>query len=321
MIDRRSIILSPFILAAFGLVREAFALPGERPRVVATFSILADIARNVAGERAEIVALVGPDGDMHTYAPTPADAKQIAGASLILMNGLYFEGFLDRLVKASGKKVPVVSLSEGIKPLPSEHERDDHKHEHGRKDDHGSDAHNHDHDGVDPHVWHDVGNAKLYVEAIRTALTVLDPPGGETYEQNARRYLSELDALDREIRSTVAAIPLENRTVITSHDAFAYFEAAYGIRFLAVQGLSTDSEASAKDVAAIIARIRQGNIRAIFVEAMADPRLVERIARETGIRVGGRLYADALSTSDGPAPTYIAMMRHNMKTLVTALVA
>jgi zinc/manganese transport system substrate-binding protein len=270
-------------------------------KAVATFSILADLVRQVGAGRVEVTALVGPDGDAHVYSPTPADSRRLAEARLVVANGLGFEGWMARLIRASGTKAPVVEAAKGTKPLK------------------GADAHGHGH-GVDPHAWQNVGNAKLYVGAIRDALVAADPEGRGTYEANAAAYLKELDALEAEIRTAVAAIPPERRKVITSHDAFAHFEAAYGIDFIAPQGVSTEAEASAQGIARIIQQIRRDRIPAVFVESIADRRVIERIAQETGARIGERLYSDALSGSGGPAPTYIAMMRHNMRALGAALV-
>jgi zinc/manganese transport system substrate-binding protein len=269
-------------------------------KAVATFSILADLVRQVGAGRVEVTALVGPDGDAHVYSPTPADSRRLAEARLVVANGLGFEGWMARLIRASGTKAPVVEAAKGTKPLK------------------GADAHGHGH-GVDPHAWQNVGNAKLYVGAIRDALVAADPEGRGTYEANAAAYLKELDALEAEIRTAVAAIPPERRKVITSHDAFAHFEAAYGIDFIAPQGVSTEAEASAQGIARIIQQIRRDRIPAVFVESIADRRVIERIAQETGARIGERLYSDALSGSGGPAPTYIAMMRHNMRALGAAL--
>jgi zinc/manganese transport system substrate-binding protein len=278
----------------------ARAQGGGRLKAVATFSILADFVRRVGGERVEVTALVGPDGDAHVYAPTPADSRRLAEARLVVANGLGFEGWIARLIRASGTKAPLVEAAKGTKPLKA------------------ADAHGHGH-GADPHAWQNVAHAKVYVAAIRDALIAADPEGRGPYEAQAAAYLAELDALDAEIRAAVAQIPPERRRAITSHEAFAHFEAAYGLDFVAPQGVSTEAEPSAKDVARIIQQIRRERIPAVFVETIADRRVIERIAQETGARIGERLYSDALSGADGPAPTYIAMMRHNMRALGAAL--
>lgn len=288
------------LLGALPLAAEA----QDKPKVVATFSILADLARNVGGERIELSTLVGPDGDAHVYAPTPADSRRLAEAKLVIANGLKLEGWIGRLIKASGSKAPVVEAARGVEPL---------KGDAGKGQGHGREH------ALDPHAWQSVANAKLYVANIRDGLIAADPAGKAEYEANAAAYTAKLDALDTEIKETVARIPPERRRIIASHDAFGYFERAYGIAFVAPQGVSTEAEASAKDVAKIIRQIKAEKIPAVFLENVSDPRLTERIAKESGARIGGRLRSDALSPPDGPAGTYIDMMRHNIRTLGAAL--
>lgn len=299
MLNRRSVLLG----LAVGAV---LPLPGhaqEKLPVVASFSILGDFVREIGGERVVVTTLVGPDGDAHVYSPTPADAKTVAGAKLVVVNGLKFEGWLTRLVKSSGTKATVATATTGITPLKM---ADDHGHGHG---------------GEDPHAWQSVANAKLYVGNVRDALVAADPAGKATYEANATAYLAKLDALEAEIKAAVARIPADRRKAITSHDAFGYFVKAYGIAFIAPQGVSTEAEASAKDVARIIRQIKAEKVPAVFLENITNPRLAEQIARESGAKIGGRLYSDALSAADGPAGTYIAMMKHNISQIEKALVA
>jgi len=269
--------------------------------VVATFSILSDFAKNVGGDRVNITTLAGPNSDTHVYTPTPADAKKIADARLVIVNGLGLEGWLPRLAKSSGGKAATVVATKGISPRRIE------------------DGHNHDPADADPHAWQSVANAKIYVTNIRDTLIAADPAGAETYQANAAVYLAKLDVLDREIREAVAKIPPERRSVISTHDAFGYFAAAYGIKFISPQGVSTDSEPSARDIAAIISQIKKQKIPAVFLENSSDPRLIRRIASETGANIGGTLYSDSLTDEKGPAPTYIDMVRHNIKALTSAL--
>ena len=271
--------------------------------VVATFSILGDFVRNVGGDRVKLTTLVGPDGDGHVYAPTPADARRLTEAKVVIANGLGYEGWIGRLVRSSGTKAVPVEAAKGVSSL---------KEEGGG---HGGQGHA----DVDPHAWQSVPNAKAYVANIHDALAAADPAGRDAYEANAKAYLAKLDALDAEVRAAVARIPADRRRVITSHDAFHYFEKAYGLDFVAPQGVSTEAEASAKDVARIIAQIKRERIGAVFLENVSDPRLVERIAKETGAKVGPTIYSDALSGPDGPAPTYIEMIRHNMGAIGAAL--
>lgn len=276
----------------------ASAQTAEKLPVVATFSILADFVRNVGGSRAEITMLVGPNGDTHVYQPKPADAEQLGKARLIVVNGLGLEGWIDRLIKASGTKAPVVVASQGLKPQEMREE--------GRLE-------------LDPHAWQSIADAKTYVANIRDGLIAADPEGESVYRSNAKDYLAKLDALEKEVVAEIAKIPPEKRQIITTHDAFGYFGTSYGFRFIAPEGISTETEASARDVAKIIRQIRAEKIPAVFLENIADPRLMKRIAAETGAKIGGALYSDALSAPDGPAATYIDMMRHNMRELVSAL--
>lgn len=284
----------------------------EKLPVVASFSILGDFVKEVGGDRVGVTTLVGPNGDAHVYSPTPADAKAMAGAKLIVVNGLKFEGWMTRLIKSSGAKATVATATTGITPLEAE---DDHDHD---KKGH---AHGHDHGGVDPHAWQSVANAKIYVANIRDALVKADPAGQASYEANATRYLAQLDAVEAEVKAAVARIPADRRKAITSHDAFGYFVKAYGIEFIAPQGVSTEAEASAKDVGRIIRQIKAEKIPAVFLENVTNPRLVERIAKESGARIGGRIFSDALSDAAGPAGTYIAMMKHNISQIEKALAA
>lgn len=301
---------------ALGLATPAFAqdAPAKIP-VVASFSILGDFVKEVGGDRVSVSTLVGPNGDAHVFQPSPADAKKVAAAKLVFVNGLGFEGWIDRLVKASGTKAEVVVATTGIAPREMAEEEDDHDHDHKKH----ADAHDHDHGGTDPHAWQSVDNAEVYVANIRDALIAADPAGKATYEANAAAYTAKLDALDAQVKAAIAAIPAERRRIITSHDAFGYFGAAYGMEFVAPQGVSTEAEASAKDVARIIRQIKAEKIPAVFMENISDPRLVKRIAAETDAKIGGELYSDALSDDKGPASTYIDMMQNNIRQFSAAL--
>jgi zinc/manganese transport system substrate-binding protein len=266
----------------------------DRLNVVASFSIIGDFVENVGGERVHVMTLVGPDGDVHVYTPAPADAKKIADAKLLVINGLGLEGWLPRLLQASGSKAPIITATKGIAPLKL-----------------GSDA--------DPHAWQSVINAKIYVANIRDALMAADPADAGAFRANADRYLAKLDGLDREVRDTTAQISPSHRKVISTHDAFGYFAAAYGIEFIAPLGVSTESEASARDIADIITQVKASKIPAVFLENISDPRLMRRISAETGARIGGTLYSDSLTGEKGEAPTYIELVRHNIKALTGAL--
>ncbi|MCM5556702.1 metal ABC transporter substrate-binding protein [Pleomorphomonas sp. JP5] len=288
------------------------AFATDRLPVVASFSILGDMVSRVGGERVAVTTLVGPDGDAHVYEPTPDNVKAVAAAKLLVVNGLGFEGWMDRLAEASGYTGPVTVASQGVAPREMAEEENDH--------DHADAAHaGHDHHGIDPHAWQDVANAVTYVKNIAAGLDAADPGGKTIYDANAAAYVAELEALDTEARTAMAALPADRRKIITSHDAFGYFGAAYGLELLAPEGVSTESEATAADVAGIIRQIREDAIPAIFVENIKDRRLVDQIAAETHAVVGGELYTDALSAKDGPAPTYVDMIRHNIGTLTEAL--
>ena len=265
-----------------------------RLKVVASFSILGDFVSNVGGDRVEVTTLVGPDGDVHVYTPTPADARKIADAGLLVVNGLGLEGWLPRLLQAAGGKAAIVTATTGIAPLKA-----------------GSDA--------DPHAWQSVANAEKYVGNIRDALVAADPADADVFRQNAHSYLARLEALDAEVRQAVGRIPPSRRKVISTHDAFGYFAARYGIEFIAPIGVSTEAEPSARDIAKIIGQIKEDHIPAVFLERIGDPRLMRRISEETGARVGGTLYSDSLTDEKGDAPTYIDMVRHNIRTLTSAL--
>jgi zinc/manganese transport system substrate-binding protein len=284
------------------------AIAQEKLAVVASFSVLGDFVKEIGGDRVSVITLVGPNGDAHVYSPTPADAKNMAAAKLIVVNGLKFEGWMTRLIKSSGAKGTVATATTGITPLELK-EADDH--------DHGKGGHDHGHE--DPHAWQSVANAKIYVANIRDALSAADPAGKPVYDANATAYLAQLDTVEGEIKAAVARIPADRRKAITSHDAFGYFIKAYGIAFIAPQGVSTEAEASAKDVARIIRQVKAQKIPAVFLENVTNPRLVEQIARETGAKIGGQLFSDALSDANGPAGTYIAMMRHNITQIEKAL--
>jgi zinc/manganese transport system substrate-binding protein len=292
---------------AFALIAALAAGSGaaqaqEKLKVVASFSILADLAKNVGGDRADVSMLVGPGGDAHVYTPTPTDARNVAAAKLVIVNGLGFEGWLARLVKSAGNKATIITATKGIAPRKEK-----------------AAAHGHDHDDADPHAWQSVANAKIYVANIRDALIAADAAGAAGYRANAEAYLVKLEALDREVRDAVAKVPAERRKVISTHDAFGYFAETYGIAFIAPQGVSTESEATARDVARIITQIKAQRIPAVFLENVGDPRLMRRISMESGARLGGTLFSDSLTDEKGVAPTYIDMIRYNIKALTSAL--
>ncbi|MFD2183284.1 metal ABC transporter solute-binding protein, Zn/Mn family [Rhodoplanes azumiensis] len=278
-------------------------------RVVASFSILGDLVKQVGGPLVAVDLLVGPNADMHAFQPSPADSKKLAGAKLVVINGLGLEGWVERMTKASGYTGPVVVAAKGLKPIAKPKDSD-HGHGHGHDHDHGKD---------DPHAWQSVANVKLYVGNIRDGLTAVDPANKATYAANADAYLKQLDALERDIVAAFEGVPKDMRTVITAHQAFRYYGAAYGITFRAAKGVTEDSEPSAREIADLIKLIKKEKVRALFVENISNRRLLDRIAKETDAKVGGTLFSDALSEPSGAAPTYVDMMRANTKALADAL--
>lgn len=301
-----------FLMTLAGTVclplRAQTATVGAAPAagVVASFSILADMARELAPAGTEVTALVGPDADAHVFEPRPADARRLAQADLVLVNGLGFEGWLDRLVKVSGFKGRLVVASQGVvaRVASPAHHGHGHRHAHG---------------AVDPHAWQDLAHARLYVQNLSAAFVQRWPARKAEIDTRRQDYLSRVDELERRVREWLDGIPRAQRRVITSHDAFGYFGAAYGIDFLAPQGWATHSEPSAAAVGKLIRQIRQQNVKALFIENISDPRLLQRIAQEGGVKIGGTLYSDALSAAGGPAATYLKMVEHNARTLSEAL--
>jgi zinc/manganese transport system substrate-binding protein len=287
---------SAFVLSLpLALHRGAIAATDAAPlKVVASFSILADMVREVGGAAVEVVSLVPAGGDAHVFTPTPADARRVGSAGLLVINGLRYEGWIERLVKAAGYKGTVVTASRGVRARPTA-------------------------GGADPHAWQNLAHALVYVENIRAALGAARPTHAAAIDARAADYSARLRALDADIRQRLASVPAERRRVITDHDAFGYFGDAYGVRFMSPRGWSTDSEPSADTVARIVRQVREQQASALLVEQLSDPRLIERIAREAGVRVGGRLYADALSAPGGEADTYLRLFAYNVATLVAAM--
>jgi len=465
MTSCRLLLKSATALVALSIAAPTVAMADDQLRVVATFSILGDMVANVGGDAIDLTTIVGPDGDAHVYQPTPQDARAVAEADVLFINGLEFEGWLERLVEASGFDGELVVATAGIDAIPFE-EDDDHGEEHADHDDHGdhgeahadhddhghgahafewagvfdlaagtytwsfakvggdyadpamrmvileagdieavedtaeelleadaataasdgdvlmasdmaytlnfdgsqdmtvftveiatagqytfftehmpfefeADEHffkdlagvdvepiaqepdtghaHHHHGEFDPHAWQSIDNALIYVGNITTALVAADAENVAAFEANSAAYVTELMALDTEIDALMASLPEGERTVVSAHDAFGYLADTYDMTFVAPVGVSTESEASAADVAALITQIREEGIDAVFMEAITDNRLLEQIAAETGAGIGGTVYSDALSDESGPASTYIDMMRHNAQTIAGAL--
>lgn len=264
---------------------------------VATTTMIADLAREVGGERVVVHGIMKPGGDPHLYQPTPADARQVAQSEIVFVNGLHLEGWIDRLIENAGGDRPVVTVSKGIQsqadPLRKGY--------------------------PDPHIWFNVRYWVTAAENVRDGLIALDPAGKADYLAQGQRYIDQLKALDQWVLAEIGRLPAERRHLITSHDAFNYFGRAYGFQVKGVQGISTESEAGARDVAKIVDHIRQHRIPAIFIETSVNPQLIEQISRETGIKIGGTLFSDSLGPAQGPAGTYVGMVKENVRMIVEAL--
>ena len=294
---RRLLLALGLILAALLAVPQG-ASADDKMKVAASFSILGDMVKQVGGDRVDVVTFVGPNGDAHVYEPTPADAKALSESKILFINGLGLEGWMTRLENSSGFKGKVVTASTGVNPRKMvEDEKTI----------------------IDPHAWQSLANGKIYAANIRDALIAADPAGKATYEANAKKFIDGMTAMEANVKAAVAKMPPERRKIITTHDAFGYFGSAYGMEFIAPEGVSTESEASAQDVAKIITQIKKEHIPAVFLENVTDSRLLDQIASETGAKIGGTLYSDALSAPDGPAGNYLDMFRNNIDTLSTAL--
>jgi len=273
------------------------ALAADKLKVTASFSILGDMVKRVGGDLVDVSTIVGPDADTHTYEPKPADVQGLVKSQVLIVNGLGFEGWMDRLVQSAKFKGEVITASKGVVSRKME---DDGK------------------EITDPHAWQNLSNGVIYVNNIAAGLCAADAKDCDTFKKNAAGYTAELTALDADVKTQIASVPEAKRLVITTHDAFGYFGAAYGVKFEAPEGFSTESEAAAGDVAKLITQIKSEHATALFFENMSDPRIIEQIARETGVKAGGTLFADALSTEEGGS-SYLEMFNHNISLLVPAM--
>lgn len=285
-LSRRTMLLSAAALALLGGTAHA----AEKLQVTASFSILGDIVRVIGGERVAVSMLVGPDQDAHVFEPSPSHARTLLKSRLVVTNGLGFEPWSAKLIRSAGYQGAVVVASTGVKALPQ-----------------------------DPHAWQNPHNVIIYAHNIAAALSALDPGSASTYQANAQAYIQELQSLDRWAQEQFSTLPQDKRKVITSHDAFGYFAAQYGITFLAPQGMNTETQPSAKQVAQLIQQMQREKIRAVFVENMSNPKLIAQLSKDTGATMGASLYADALSSADKPGATYLQMMRHNVTQLVAGM--
>ncbi len=289
--------------------------------VVASFSILGDIVREVGGPDIELATLVGPDSDAHTYEPTSADVRKLATARVLFVNGLGFETWLPRLLKSAGFAGATVIASQGMTPrlCSSNAAYHDHHRDEPIGHEHADDQGDSDSVHLDHHAWQNLANGVLYARNVAQALAAADPARAAAYKERADAYITKLEALDDRVKKTFAAIPEQRCKVLTSHDAFGYFGDAYGIMFIPAVGLSSDAEPSAAALAVLIAQVRREQVTAVFVENMASPKLATQIARETGAKLGGVLYSDALSKAGQPGATYLEMFEWNVRQLAAAL--
>ncbi|RQW62750.1 metal ABC transporter substrate-binding protein [Vibrio viridaestus] len=265
---------------------------------VASFSVLADIVKQVGGEHVNVTSLVKPNGDPHTFEPAPKDSVTLKKADVVFVSGLGLEGFMDRLVKSSGYQGEVVTASNGVK------------------------THTMVEDGetiTDPHAWNSAANGEIYARNVMNALVKADPEDADYFKKRGAEYIQKLEKLDTWAKEQFANIPQEKRKVLTSHDAFGYFGSEYGVKFLAPVGFSTEAEASASDVGELIQQIKSEHIKTYFIENQTDPRLVKQIASATGAQPGGELYPESLTDSKGEAPTYEAAFTHNVETIAAAM--
>ena len=266
----------------------------DKLNIVASFSILGDMVEQVVGELANVTTIVGPDADAHVYQPSIGDAKSVADADVVFVNGLGFETWSESLINESGTMAQIFVATEGITPVLVDGE-------------------------TDPHAWNSLQNGMVYVQNIARSLSMASPDHKADFSANAIAYIKKLETLDADAKTQVAELPEHRRTVVTAHDAFGYLADAYGLNFLAPVGIDTEVEPSAKDLAALIDQLKADGAGALFVENITSPVLVQQISDETGIKMGGRLYSDALSERGGPATSYEAMFQHNLNALITAL--
>ncbi len=286
------ILLIFFTSTSFLLAKETRPL-----KIVATATIMADMTKNIVGDQSVVHCIVPAGADPHVYDPTPADAKLIADADLIIQNGLTFEGWLSELISNSGTKAKVITLTEGVDVI-------------GSLDYTNSN---------DPHAWMNAANALVYIKNIKDALVEINPKNEEVYNFNYGVYKQQIEQLDNYILKEIQKIPENRRILITSHDAFQYYGKKYGIRLEAIQGTSTEAEAQTSDIIRLTKTIKENNIPAVFIESTINPKLLKGLAKENDIVVGGELFADSLGDEESEAATYLDMLRYNTDVIVAAL--
>ena len=287
-------LLSAVLAVVIAFTGVQAALAADKIKVVASFSILGDMVEQVTGDLADVTTIVGPDADAHLYTPNTGDARAVADADVIFVNGMGFETWSQTLIDTSGTGATVLVATNGITPLKVEGE-------------------------IDPHAWNTLTNGMIYVDNVARGMAAADPANADAYRANAAAYKARLQKLHDRALSDLSKLPADSRTVVTAHDAFGYLADGYGLTFLAPVGIDTEAEPSARELADLIDHLKQVGAAALFVENITSPALVQQIARETGIEIGGRLFSDALSARGGPATSYEAMFEHNLGVLVAAL--
>ena len=285
-----------YLIISFCLILN-IAQAQEKLNIVASASMISDMAEQIIGPLHDVQMIVPIGGDPHLHEPTPSNARMVASADLVLINGLTFEGWITELIDNSGTSASIITVTKGTQPLTSQTYKN----------------------SADPHAWMDVSNALVYVDNIAQAMIQLDPENATSYEERLANYKAELTALDKEIETTIQSIPEQQRILITSHDAFQYYGKKYGIRLEAIIGISTEAQAQTADIKRVNKVIREQGVPAIFIESTINPKMMQQLAQDNKISIGGKLYADSLGDKDSPASTYVDMMRYNTETIAAAL--
>lgn len=295
-----AVVALALMVGAIGCEKSEDTGDSQRKKVVATTTMLADLTAELAGDDLDVVGIMSPGGDPHLYQPTPSDARAIASSDMVVRSGLKLEGWIDDLLENAGGERPIVTASKGVDAIRAE-------------DQYG---------GIDPHFWFELDAWAKATENVSAALIELVGPEtaeAERIRQRTRAYLERVERLDGWVRTQLATIPKEQRVLITSHDAFGYFGRAYDIDVVALQGISTEQEASQRDVARIVELVRNRKAPAVFVETSVNPALIEQVAHETGAEVAGPLYSDSIGQSGGPAGTFVGTVAENVRMITESL--
>lgn len=270
----------------------------DKIKIISSASMFTDMAKNIMTDDFEISTIVPVGGDPHKYNARPSDANKVSKADIVLVNGLTFEGWITELIENSGTKAKIVTLTEGITPISSL--------------DYANSS--------DPHAWMDVSMSLTYIKNIKNALSEIKPEASDRINANYEKYSAQLKALDEEIKTKISSIPEAKRILITSHDAFQYYGARYGVRLEAIMGISTEAEAQTSDITRVSRVIKESKVPSVFVESTINPKMLKQIAKDNKVGIGGELFADSLDDPEKPAGTYVGMLRYNTNTIVDGLV-